>query len=134
MGAMNMMRGRKGNAARDLRASEQVHPLPDQTIARLFGSSDASIPGSARAEPNVPQMLDLLNGNRTAAAIGRGSIFFENTKEQSQEEQITHAFLAVYSRRPTDEERAWCKEFIQTSGLFQMTRSLLTTRSFLFIQ
>ena len=89
---------------------ERTQPLPGvsrEEFVRFFGSRPDENQGSM-VNQGIPQFLRLMNGPLLNATETAGLRF----AKQGAGDPIDAAFLAAYSRRPRDDERAAVKEFL----------------------
>ena len=119
------------------RAAELDSPAPPGHPLRDFGQSDRETVENANLEAGVPQVLVLLNGPIMAGVLGQGSqLRLALTGASSPEAEVETVYLTLFSRRPTDNERAtW--QAARDGGLGDvgdLVYALLNTQQFLFIQ
>ena len=119
------------------RASELPAPFNPGTLVREFGGSDRAAPSSGDTIPTVPQALALLNdpttdivGDRRRSSFARGLF-----SRDGAEDRLEYIFLRLYSRRPTTEEqRNFAPLAKDETSLRDLTRAMLTSNRFIFIQ
>ncbi|QTN30962.1 DUF1549 domain-containing protein [Akkermansiaceae bacterium] len=138
MSMMEMDSRSKGKRAgkSTARASELPAPFNPGTLVREFGGSDRETPSSGDTIPTVPQALALLNdyetdilGDRRSDLAGRLSSL------KSPEERLDLIFLLLYSRPPTiAENRRFAPLAKDNESLRELTRAMLTSNRFIFIQ
>ncbi len=91
------------------------------------------------ADPNLAQVLHLLNGDlvNRKVADGSGRVARLLKAKKPVPEIVEELYLVTLSRYPTEEERAACQKLIDTAaspreGLQDVLWALLNTREFLF--
>lgn len=137
LSAMSMRNiGRGARAQRNMRASEYPTPFRGDHLVRQFGGSDRIIPEAAADHASIPQALTLLNGNIATTTENRNSKIFEALAEISNAEtRLDYLFLAFYSAYPTAEERETFGALANDKDeLFTLSRAMLTSKRFLFVQ
>ncbi len=122
-----------------IRASELPSPAPRGHFLHLFGQSDREVVESSTREPNVGQVLTLMNGfvqqrlvNNADAPIYRGLRGVD-----SAEERVRLLCLAILSRPPTDNEMEWMVEEVEARGdrgVRNLAAALVMSSEFLFLQ
>lgn len=138
---MVMMEGnnRPGPATGLARASELPTPAPAGHFLREFGQSDRILVDSSSKEPNVGQILDLLNGHVEKMIVSNkgAAIHKKLSSYTSPEDKIRVIFLSILTRTPTEMEMSIMKEEVSQTGdsaYPNIIAALLLTREFLFIQ
>ena len=137
LSAMSMRNiGRGARAQRNMRASEYPTPFRGDHLVRQFGGSDRIIPEAAADHASIPQALTLLNGNIVTTTENRNSKIFEALAEiANAETRLDYLFLAFYSAYPTAEERETFGALANDKDeLFTLSRAMLTSKRFLFVQ
>ena len=137
LSAMSMRNiGRGARAQRNMRASEYPTPFRGDHLVRQFGGSDRIIPEAAADHASIPQALTLLNGNIATTTENRNSKIFEALAEiANAETRLDYLFLAFYSAYPTAEERETFGALANDKDeLFTLSRAMLTSKRFLFVQ
>ncbi len=120
-----------------LRASELNSPAPRGHFLREFGQSDREVIENANYEASVPQALALMNGDLLPQLTHRFSqLMLALEKASAPDEKLGAAYLALFSRAPSDQEKAlWsaarAKGLDSTEDLIS---ALINTQQFLFIQ
>ncbi len=137
MGMTTKMNRYDKNSA--VRASELPSPAPRDHLLYLFGQSDRIIVEGASREPNVGQVLSLMNGyvqnqlvNNTGAALYKS---LEGAK--SDEDKIRRLYVTILSRPPSAEEMGWMKDELKNSkegGIRNIVSALVMSSEFLFLQ
>jgi len=100
-----------------------------------FDLPDNSVSCGCRTVSIVaPQALSMLNGNwATEAATGLAHRV-EKAFPGSTSKQIEAIFQAVFQRQPSDIEHQRCVQFLETRQLAELTRALLNTNEFAFVE
>jgi hypothetical protein len=126
--------GKNGNDT--LRASEQPAPFNPGSLVREFGGSDRQTPSSGHTEATVPQALALLNNNRTDPLSGRKTRLGQALERcESPEEKLDLLFLTLFSQPPdADDKQRFLVHAKDPAALRDLTRAMLTSSRFLFIQ
>ncbi len=126
--------GKNGNST--LRASEQPAPFNPGTLVREFGGSDRQTPSSSHTEATVPQALALLNNNRTDPLSGKKTRLGQALERcDSPEEKLDLLFITLFSQRPdADDKQRFLVHAKDPAALRDLTRAMLTSSRFLFIQ
>ena len=137
--SMSMNPVRIYNKDAKVRASELPSPAPRDHFLYLFGSSDRLVVNGASREPNVGQVLSLMNGfvqrelvNKTSAHLYKS---LEGTK--SETEKIRRLYIAILNRPPTAEEMGWMQEEVKKqgeAGYRNIVSALVMSSEFLFLQ
>ena len=122
-----------------VRASELASPAPSYHFIRQFGQSDRKIIGTGRTEPNVTQVLNMLNGPIHSILDNDLSVLSQQIKEkETADEKLTVIFRSVLSRNPTDEDLEIANNVLLANngrqGYRMILWALLNTREFMFIQ
>ena len=122
-----------------VRASELPSPAPQDHFLYLFGQSDRMVVEGASREPNVGQVLSLMNGfvQRQLVNNSKAHLYKSLDGAKTDEEKIRRLYLAILSRPPTAEEMGWMKGEIKTQGedgYRNIVSSLVMSSEFLFLQ
>jgi hypothetical protein len=123
-----------------VRASELPSPAPRSHFLYLFGQSERDVVEAASREPNVGQVLSLMNGfvqkqlvNNPDAHLYKGLAGAKN-----DEETIRRIYIAILNRPPNTEEMTWMKDELSASGQHQGLRNIVSalvmSSEFLFLQ
>lgn len=133
--------GRSKNRLKDNitgRASEIVSPAPEQHFLNFFGQSDRLIIEEGNLDPNLPQVLALLNSQLTTQFVLRNSyIKRQVNQKKSIEEKIDYLYQVILTRKPSKNENKIASEFItknSKTGVEDMIWVLVNTREFIFVQ
>jgi hypothetical protein len=122
-----------------VRASELPSPAPREHFLYLFGASDREVVEGASKEPNVGQVLSMMNGYVQRQLVGNSGAHIYKSLEGagSEGEKIRRIYLAILNRPPTEEEMGWMKEEINNrgeEGFRNIVASLVMSSEFLFLQ
>ncbi len=100
-----------------------------------FDCPDAGQMKPKRTRSITPtQSLSLFNSPMVLRQAGFFADRLHREAGDMAEAQISRAFEIVFSRLPTDDERARLSEFVKDQGLEQLCRVLMNTSEFLYIQ
>ncbi|BCX47014.1 hypothetical protein HAHE_09220 [Haloferula helveola] len=126
-----------GNA--QVRASELPSPAPRQHLLFLFGQADRDVIESSSQEPNVGQVLSLMNGFVQEQLVNNGGAHLYKSLEGASDdrEKIRRLYIAILSRPPSDEEMGWMLEEVKASGRSgyqNIVSALVMSSEFLFLQ
>ncbi|MES2658583.1 MAG: DUF1549 domain-containing protein [Verrucomicrobiota bacterium] len=136
---MSMNSVRSYNKDSKVRASELPSPAPRDHFLYLFGSSDREVVDAASREPNVGQVLSLMNGFVQRELVNKSSAHLYKSLEgaTSEKEKIRRLYIAILSRPPTDEEMTWMVEEVKKqgdAGYRNIVSALVMSSEFLFLQ
>jgi hypothetical protein len=134
---MNEVRSYNKNAR--VRASELPSPAPRDHFLYLFGSSDREVVDASSREPNVGQVLSLMNGFVQRELINKSSAHLYKSLEgaTTEKEKIRRLYIAILNRPPNDEEMSWMLDEIKSqgeAGYRNIVASLVMSSEFLFLQ
>jgi len=137
--SMGMAPVRKYDKDSPVRASELPSPAPREHFLYLFGASDREVVEGASKEPNVGQVLSMMNGYVQRQFVGNSGAHVYKSLEGagSEGEKIRHIYLAILNRPPTEEEMGWMKEEVKARGEVgyrNIVASLVMSSEFLFLQ
>jgi hypothetical protein len=137
--SMDMAPVRKYGRDSPVRASELPSPAPREHFLYLFGASDREVVEGASKEPNVGQVLSMMNGYVQRQLVGNpGAHVYKSLEGAGSEgEKIRRIYLAILNRPPTEEELGWMKEEIAArgeQGYRNIVASLVMSSEFLFLQ
>ena len=123
------------------RASEMRQPSPGNHFLRDFGQSDRNLIEGSNTDPNVTQILTLLNGRHHFQIIRNGSLISDELAQvkNNPKNRARVIYLSVLGRDPApDEFRLAMTLFKQEKQVVAGDRSLvwilLNTPEFMFIQ
>jgi len=122
-----------------VRASELPSPAPREHFLYLFGASDREVVDGASKEPNVGQVLSMMNGYVQRQLVGNSAAHVYKSLEGAgtEGEKIRRIYLAILNRPPTEEEMGWMKEEVKLrgeEGYRNIVASLVMSSEFLFLQ
>lgn len=122
-----------------VRASELPSPAPRDHFLYMFGQSDRMVVEGASKEPNVGQVLSLMNGFVQRQLVNNSEANLYTTLEgaRSDSEKIRRLYLAILSRPPSEEEMGWMLEEVKSQGeegFRNIVSSLVMSSEFLFLQ
>ncbi len=131
----------KGTYNRDakIRASELPSPAPRDHFLYLFGSSDREVIDSANREPNVGQVLSLMNGfvQRELVNNPNAHLYKSLVGAETPQEKIRRLYIAILNRIPNDKEMAWMLEEVKAQGedgYKNIVSALVMSSEFIFLQ
>ena len=122
-----------------VRASELPSPAPREHFLYLFGASDREVVEGASKEPNVGQVLSLMNGfvQRQLVSNYDAHIYESLEGASSEGEKIRRLYVAILNRPPTEEEMGWMKQEVESQGeegYRNIVSALVMSSEFLFLQ
>jgi len=122
-----------------VRASELPSPAPREHFLYLFGASDREVVEGASKDPNVGQVLSMMNGFVQRQLVGNtGAHIYKSLEGAStDEEKIRRIYVAILNRPPTAEEMGWMKDEVASQGeegLSNIVAALVMSSEFLFLQ
>ena len=122
-----------------VRASELPSPAPRDHFLYLFGASDREVVDASSREPNVGQVLSLMNGFVQRELVNKSSAHLYKSLEgaDTDKEKIRRLYIAILSRPPTGEEMSWMLEEVknQSDARYQnIVSALVMSSEFLFLQ
>lgn len=131
--------GRPGPVNGMARASELQQPAPNNHLLRMFGSSDRDLIDSATREPNMAQVLSIMNGYVEKMVVSnKGSAVYKALEAGSSDrDKVRFLYYSILSRAPSDEEMALLmRDVIDGSpeSYRNLTSALISTHEFIFIQ
>lgn len=137
--SMMMTEVRTFNNDAQVRSSELPSPAPRSHFLYLFGQSERDVVEAASREPNVGQVLSLMNGFVQRQLVNNPEAhLYKGLKDaKTDEEKIRRIYVAILNRPPTAEEMGWMKEEIKTSGqdgIRNIVSALVMSSEFLFLQ
>lgn len=131
--------GQRYNKNAKVRASELPSPAPRDHFLYLFGASDREVIDASSREPNVGQVLSLMNGFVQSELVNNPSAHLYKSLEgaSTDREKIRRLYIAILNRQPSDEEMSWMLAEIKTqgeAGLRNIVSALVMSSEFLFLQ
>jgi hypothetical protein len=141
-GGAGMMSMQPAGAKRDglVRASELPSPAPRDHLLYLFGASDREVVEAASREPNVGQVLSLMNGFVQKNLVNAPDAHLYQCIEgvTSDREKVRRLYLTILNRPPGDEEMSWMLEELSKRGAQEGSRNIVSalvmSSEFLFLQ
>jgi len=136
---MGMTETRTYNKDAKVRASELPSPAPRDHFLFLFGASDREVVDASSREPNVGQVLSLMNGFVQRELVNKSSAHLYKTLEgaKTDKEKIRRLYIAILNRPPTDEEMIWMLDEVKKqgdAGFRNVVSALVMSSEFLFLQ
>lgn len=137
--SMGMAQTRRYDRDAMVRASELPSPAPREHFLYLFGSSDRDVVDAASREPNVGQVLSLMNGFVQKELVNKPTAALYKTLEgaTTEKEKIRRLYIAILNRPPTDEEMGWMLDEVKNqkdAGYRNIVSALVMSSEFLFLQ
>lgn len=125
------------NAA--VRASELPSPAPRDHLLYLFGQSDRVVVDGSSREPNVGQVLSLMNGYVQEQLVNNtgASLYKSLEGATTDEEKIRRLYVTILSRPPSTEEMGWMLDEVKKgkeAGYRNIVSALVMSSEFLFLQ
>lgn len=138
-GAMMMEKGRRYGGNAMVRASELPSPAPRGHFLYLFGASDREVVDASSREPNVGQVLSLMNGVVQKQLVNRrdAHVYQALDGAGSDAEKVRRLYITILSRPPDDEEMSWMLDELRArgdEGCRNIVSSLVMSSEFLFLQ
>jgi len=127
------------NKDAQVRASELPSPAPRDHLLYLFGQSDREVVDASSREPNIGQVLALMNGFVQRQLVNNPNAHLYKSLEgaSTDAEKIRRLYIAILSRPPSDEEMGWMLAEVKASsqnGYRNIVSSLVMSSEFLFLQ
>ena len=121
------------------RASELPSPAPRDHFLYLFGASDRQVVDASSRDPNVGQVLSLMNGFVQSQLVNRPDAHLYKGLEGAgtPQEKVRRLYVSILTRPPTDEEMTWMLDELKTrgdAGCRNIVSSLVMSSEFLFLQ
>ncbi|HCN29618.1 MAG TPA: hypothetical protein DIT64_12925, partial [Verrucomicrobiales bacterium] len=123
-----------------VRAAELPSPAPRGHFLREFGQSDREVIENASDEASVPQALLVMNGSiGSQITSGWSALMLNLLKAKTPEGKLDVLFLSLYSRQPSDSERALLRQRLESyAGSKTVWEDLalaaVSTQRFIFIE
>ncbi|MEO5715400.1 MAG: DUF1549 domain-containing protein [Luteolibacter sp.] len=122
-----------------VRASELPSPAPRNHFLYLFGASDREVVDASSREPNVGQVLSLMNGfvQRELVNNPKAHLYQSLDGATTDKEKIRRLYVAILSRPPTDQEMTWMLDEVKNQGAEgykNIVSALVMSSEFLFLQ
>ncbi|MEP2774777.1 MAG: DUF1549 domain-containing protein [Luteolibacter sp.] len=139
MMSMSGSEGRSYGKDAPVRASELPSPAPQDHFLYTFGASGREVVEGASLEPNVGQVLSMMNGfvQRQLVNNDRAHLYKSLQGATTDEERIRRVYVAILNRPPTDEELGWMLEELDAQGedgFRNIVSALIMSSEFLFLQ
>lgn len=136
---MGMSAVKKYDKNAKVRASELPSPAPRNHFLYLFGASDREVVDGFSREPNVGQVLSLMNGFVQQELVNKPSAYlYASLKDASSEkEKIRRLYIAILNRPPSDKEMSWMLDEVKQqgeTGYRNIVSALVMSSEFLFLQ
>ncbi len=122
-----------------IRASELPSPAPRDHFLYLFGASDREVVEASSREPNVGQVLSLMNGFVQRELVNKTSAHLYKTLDgaTTEKEKVRRLYIAILSRPPSTEEMSWMLDEVKSqgdAGYRNIVSALVMSAEFLFLQ
>ena len=122
-----------------VRASELPSPAPRNHLLYLFGASDRLVVDSSTREPNVSQVLSLMNGFVQEKLVNnpQAHLYLCLQGASSPDQVIRRLYLTILNRPPSPVEIQWMTAELQHAGPEgprNIASALLMCSEFLFLQ
>lgn len=136
---MSMSEGRVYNKKSKVRASELPSPPPRDHFLYLFGASDREVVDGSSREPNVGQVLSLMNGFVQNELVNNTNAHLYKSLEgaTTDKEKIRRLYIAILNRPPSDKEMSWMLDEVKNqgeTGYRNIVSALVMSSEFLFLQ
>jgi hypothetical protein len=136
---MAMTANRSYNKDAKVRASELPSPAPRDHFLYLFGASDREVVDAFSREPNVGQVLSLMNGFVQRELVNKPAAHLYKSLEgaTTDKEKIRRLYIAVLNRPPSGEEMSWMLDEVKKqgdAGYRNIVSALVMSSEFLFLQ
>jgi hypothetical protein len=139
MSMMSMAPVRSYDRNAKVRASELPSPAPRDHFLYLFGASDREVVDGFSREPNVGQVLSLMNGFVQRELVNQPNAHLYKSLEgaTTDKEKIRRIYIAILNRPPSDEEMSWMLDEVKKqgdAGYRNVVSALVMSSEFLFLQ
>lgn len=137
--SMAMTQAVKYDGKASVRASELPSPAPRDHLMYLFGASDREVVEAASKDPNVGQVLSLMNGfvQQYLVSNSDADIYKSLIGVKSDEDKIRRLYITILNRTPTSEEMQIMLEEVKAGGdegIRNIVSVLVMSSEFLFLQ
>lgn len=137
--SMMMSGGQKYGGNAMARASELSSPAPRDHFLYLFGASDREVVDASSREPNVSQVLSLMNGFVQTRLVNHPEAHLYKCLDgaTSDSEKVRRLYISILSRPPAADEMAWMLDELKTrgaEGCRNIVSALVMSSEFLFLQ
>ena len=131
--------GRSYGRNAQVRSSELPSPAPRDHLLFLFGQADREVIESHSREPNVGQVLALMNGFVQEQLVNNADAHLYKSLEgaSTDHEKIRRLYIAILSHPPSDEEMGWMLDEVKAAGdagYRNIVSALVMSSEFLFVQ
>lgn len=139
-GSMMSMSAADGGASDPMiRASELSSPAPRDHLLYVFGASDREVVDGASKDPNVGQVLSLMNGFVQEKLVNNSSAHLYKSLEgvSCDAEKVRRLYLAILNRPPKSDEMELMVEELKArgdEGCRNVVSCLVMSSEFLFLQ
>jgi hypothetical protein len=121
------------------RASELPSPAPVNHLLRSFGQSDRELIDSATKEPNMAQVLEVMNGHveKLVVSNSNSAVYKALEDGSTDRDKVRFLYYAILSRPPSDEEMTMLMRDVIDGGresYRNLTSALISTHEFIFVQ
>ncbi len=121
------------------RASELPSPAPRDHFLYLFGASDREVVDASSREPNVSQVLSLMNGFVEQNLVNNPKAHLYDCLKgaNSPSEKVRRLYISILNRPPSSEEMTWMLDELKTrgdAGTRNVVSALVMSSEFLFLQ
>ena len=121
------------------RAADLQSPAPRNHFVALFGQSNRNIVDGSTREPNVGQVLSLMNGFVQAELVEKPDAQLNRNvgSASSTEKKIRQLYLGIFSREPSAEEISLISEEFSNSpatASANVASAMIMSAEFLYLQ
>lgn len=122
------------------RASELPSPAPRDHFLYLFGASDREVVDAASKDPNVGQVLSLMNGFVQDRLVNNDKAHLYKCLEDAgtDPEKVRRLYITILNRPPSAEEMKWMQDELKERGSDEGCRNVISalvmSSEFLFLQ
>lgn len=136
---MAMSGGKAYHKNSKARASELPSPAPRDHFLYLFGASDREVVDASSREPNVGQVLSLMNGFVQSELVNKSTAHLYQSLQgaTTDKEKIRRLYIAILNRPPTEKEMSWMLDEVKKqgeAGYRNVVSALVMSSEFLFLQ
>jgi len=122
-----------------VRASELPSPAPRDHFLYLFGASDREVVDASSREPNVGQVLSLMNGYVQNKLVNNPDAHLYQCLQgvASDPEKVRRIYISILNRPPTADEMTWMLDELKArgeGGIRNIVSALVMSSEFLFLQ
>lgn len=121
------------------RAADLPSPVPRDHFVALFGQSMRNVVDGSTREPNMAQVLSLMNGFVQTELVARADarLNLDIEEASSPADKIRRLYLGIFSREPSSEEAAlMAEEFAvsPSSAVANIASAMIMSAEFLYLQ